>query len=609
MSWTGYILRVNLDAGTCVSEPLNREWAGQYLGQRGLATKYLREEIDPAVDPLDPGNKLIFASGPLTGTMSATGGRYAVVTKGALTGAIACSNSGGKFGAEFKRAGWDMIIVEGRAQEPVYLHIQDGDAVLLPADGLWGQSVWDTETLIRERHQDPQLKIAAIGRAGECGVRYACVINDADRAAGRSGVGAVMGAKQLKAIAVRGTLGVTVNDPEAFMVAIKAARVKLDPNPNRKRLADVGTHAMLDVINAFGGLPTRNNRDVMFEGVPKINAAAVKVPRTTDGRPNLVSTKACFACTIACGRVSTIDPNHFTVADKPHYQRASGGLEFETAYALGAMVGVDDLDAVTYANFVCNEHGMDTISFGATLSAAMELYETGAITDAETGGVALNFGSAEALATMVQQTAKGEGFGVDVGLGAKRLSEKYGHPEFFMGVKGQEFAGYDGRAMPGMALAYATSNRGACHLRASPYASDFATSDLEGKAGIVKETQDERAAVHDSSGICMFTAGALDLDDIAGQLEAACGGGWTGDRLRETGERIWNLERLFNLEAGFTAADDTLPDRILNEPAREGTAKGKTAELGKLLPEYYALRGWDENGVPKAETLSRLGLE
>ena len=600
MSWTGYILRVNLDAGTCVSEPLNRDWAGQYLGQRGLATKYLREEIDPAVDPLDPGNKLIFASGPLTGTMSATGGRYAVVTKGALTGAIACSNSGGKFGAEFKRAGWDMIIVEGRAEAPVYLHIQDGDAVLLPADGLWGQSVWDTETLIRERHQDPQLKIASIGRAGEIGVRYACVINDADRAAGRSGVGAVMGAKRLKAIAVRGTLGVTVNDPQAFMAAIKAARAKLDPNPNRKRLADVGTHAMLDVINAFGGLPTRNNRDVVFEGVSKINAAAVKVPRVSDGRPNLVSTKACFACTIACGRVSTIDPKHFTVAHEPRYRRASGGIEFENAYALGAMVGVDDLDAVTYANFVCNEQGMDTISFGATLSAAMELYET--------GGVALTFGSAEALATMVQQTAKGEGFGVDVGLGAKRLCDKYGHPEFFMGVKGQEFAGYDGRAMPGMALAYATSNRGACHLRASPYASDFATSDLDGKAAIVKATQDERAATHDSAGICMFTAGALDLDDIAGQIEAACGGGWTGDRLRETGERIWNLERLFNLEAGFTAADDTLPDRILKEPAPEGSAKGKTAELGRLLPEYYALRGWDEHGVPKAETLSRLGL-
>ncbi len=352
MSWTGNILRVDLDAGACVSEPLRRDWAAQYLGQRGLATKYLYHEVDASIDPLDPGNKLIFATGPLTGTMSSTGGRYSVVTKGALTGAIACSNSGGKFGAEFKRAGWDMIIVEGRAEAPVYLTIEDGDAALLPADDLWGKSVWDTETLIRERHQDPRLKIASIGRAGECGVRYACVINDHDRAAGRSGVGAVMGAKRLKAIAVRGSRGVAVHDPVAFMAAIKSARVKLDPNPNRKRLSDVGTHAMLDIINAFGGLPTRNNRDVVFEGVAKINAAAVKLPRPGDGRPNLVGTKACFACTIACGRVATIDPDHFTVAGEPRYQRASGGLEFETAYALGAMVGVDDLDAVTYANFV-----------------------------------------------------------------------------------------------------------------------------------------------------------------------------------------------------------------------------------------------------------------
>jgi len=608
MSWSGNILRVDLAAGTCLSEPLRRDWAADYLGQRGLASKYLVEEIDPAVDALDPANKLIFATGPLTGTMSATGGRYSVVTKGALTGAIACSNSGGKFGVEFKRAGWDMIIIEGRAEAPVYLLIEDRHASLLPAADLWGKSVWDTEDWIHQRHQDPGLKIASIGRAGECGVRFACVINDHDRAAGRSGVGAVMGAKRLKAIAVRGTGGVAVHDPGAFMAAIKAARAKLDPNPNRKRLGAVGTHAMLDVINAFGGLPTRNNRDVVFEGVAKINAAAVKIPRRSDGRPSLVGTKACFACTIACGRVATIDPEHFSVAGEARYKQASGGLEFETAYALGAMVGVDDLDAVTYANFVCNEQGMDTISFGATLSAAMELYETGSIGDAETGGVALEFGSAEALVTMVQQTAKGEGFGVDIGLGAKRLSEKYGHPEFFMGVKGQEFAGYDGRAMPGMALAYATSNRGACHLRASPYASDFATAELDGKAGIVVATQNDRAAMHDSAGICMFTTSALDAEDIAGQLEAACGGGWTADRLRLTGERIWNLERLFNLDAGFTAADDTLPDRILKQPAPQGSAKGRTADLSRLLPEYYALRGWDENGVPTAETLHRLGL-
>ena len=509
MGWAGKLLRVDLDAGRCVSEQLNREWAEQYLGQRGLATKYLTSEIDPKVDALAPGNKLIFATGPLTGTMAATGGRYSVVTKGALTDAIACSNSGGKFGGELKSAGWDMIIVEGRAASPVYLFIEDDQAKLLPADDLWGRSVWDIEPAIQARHGIPRVTVASIGRAGEAMARYACIMNDLDRAAGRSGVGAVMGSKKLKAVAVRGTVGVSPHDPQAFMTAVKAGRAKLDPHPNRKRLGANGTHAMLDIMQNFGGLPTRNNQAVQFDGVGKINAAAVKVPRASDGRPNLVSTKACFACTIACGRVATIDPTHPSVAGKPEYQHASGGLEFENVYALGAMVGVDDLDAVTFANFVCNEDGMDTISYGATLAAAMELYEAGAITDSDTGGIALTFGSSEALTEMTALASRAQGFGKELALGARRLCEKYGHPEFFMGVKGQEFPGYDARAMPGMALAFATSNRGACHLRASPFATDISTQDLEGKADIVRTTQDERASTLDSSGICAFAGGVL----------------------------------------------------------------------------------------------------
>jgi aldehyde:ferredoxin oxidoreductase len=608
MGWAGKLLRVDLGAGTCVNEPLNREWAEQYLGQRGLATKYLTAEIDPKVDALEPGNKLIFATGPLTGTMAPTGGRYSVVTKGALTDAIACSNSGGKFGGELKTAGWDMIILEGRAPTPVYLFIDNDQAELLPADDLWGQSVWDAEPAIIARHGLPHVRVASIGRAGEAMALYACVMNDLDRAAGRSGVGAVMGSKNLKAIAVRGSAGVSSHNPETFMAAVKAGRAKLDPHPNRKRLGAIGTHAMLDVMQNFGGLPTRNNQAVQFDGVSKINAAAVKVPRQSDGRPNLVSTKACFACTIACGRVSTIDPTHFSVAGKPQYQHASGGLEFESVYALGAMVGVNDLDAVTFANFVCNEDGMDTISFGATLAAAMELYEAGAVTDADTGGIALNFGSAEALTEMSSLAGRVEGFGKELALGARRLCEKYGHPEFFMGVKGQEFPGYDARAMPGMALAFATSNRGACHLRASPFATDFATQELEGKADAVRTTQDERASTLDSSGICAFAGGVLDLNDVAVHLEGACGGGWTADRLRETGERIWNLERCFNLDAGLTKADDTLPDRMLKTPAPSGPQQGKVAPIAELLPEYYQLRGWDEDGVPTLQTLRRLGI-
>jgi aldehyde:ferredoxin oxidoreductase len=584
------------------------EWAAQYLGQRGLASKYLAEEMDPKADPLSPENRLIIATGPLTGTAAPTGGRYSVITKGALTGAIACSNSGGYFGGELKLAGWDMIIFEGKAPKPVYLWIADDHAELRDAEGfIWGKSVWEAEPLIKARHQDPLIKIASIGRAGENLVRYACVMNDLDRAAGRSGVGTVMGSKNLKAIAVRGTKGVAVEDPKAFLAAATRARDLLGSSEIRDDLAKNGTPAMMDVTQAFGSLPTRNNRDVQFEGAHKIGATAMATRRRTDGHANLVTNKACFACTIGCGRVARMDPTHFAAAGKDRYLAASGGLEYESGYALGPMVGVDDIDAATYANFVCNEQGMDPISFGATVAAAMELYETGAITSAETGGIPYTFGSAEALVNAADLTGVAEGFGKDIGLGAKRLCEKYDHPEFAMVVKGQEFPGYDGRAMQGMALAYATSNRGACHLRADPYEDDFSGGKLEGKAKIVKTTEDQNTAV-DSTGLCAFPMMICGLEEAASQLDAACEGDWTVERLRETGERIWNLERRFNLAAGFTAADDTLPKRILKEAAKSGSGKGKVAELGKMLPDYYEQRGWAPDGVPTTQTLQRLGL-
>ena len=608
MAWHEKILRVDLSKGTCQAEPLNMEWAEQYIGQRGLATKYLSEEMDPKADPLSPGNVLIFATGPLTGTSAATGGRYSVITKGALTNIIACSNSGGYWGGELRLAGWDMILVTGKAEKPVYLNIVDDKAELLDAEGfIWGGSVWQTEAKIKERHQDSRIRVASIGRAGEKLARYACIINDLDRAAGRSGVGAVMGSKNLKAIAVRGNLGVQVKDPDAFHAAVTAARAKLDPSADRAGLADQGTISMLDITQAFGSLPTRNNRDVQFEGSDKIGAAAMVAKRRSDGQPNLINNKACFSCTIGCGRVSKIDPDHFSVAGKERYKTAGGGLEYESVYALGPMVGVDDIDAATFANFICNEEGMDPISFGATLAAAMELYEMGAITDADTDGLKLEFGSAEALVKCAELAGLGEGFGADLGLGSKLLCEKYGHPDLAMVAKGQEFPGYDGRSMQGMALAYATSNRGACHLKADPYGDDFDGGPIEGKAEIVYSSQNAVAAV-DSSGLCLFPMAVWDLGDVASQLDAACGGGWTAERLAETGERIWNLERRFNLDTGLTGKDDTLPKRILKEAAKSGSGKGKVAELAQMLPAYYEIRGWDDEGVPTTQTLQRLAL-
>ena len=616
MAWAKRILRVNLTTGETAIEPLNMDWAEQFLGQRGLATKYLYEETDPACDPLGPDNKLIMTTGPLTGTMASTGGRYSVVTKGPLTGAIACSNSGGYIGAELKAAGWDMIVFEGRSPKPVYLYIRDDQAELMDAAEIWGTSVWDTDRWLHARHQDPLLRVACVGRAAEAGCLYAGVINDLHRAAGRSGVGTVMASKNLKAVACRGTKGVgNIKDPMRFLQASEEGKRVLRENAvTGQGLPTYGTQVLMNVINETGALPTRNMREVQFEGAHSISGEAMHEPRESDGKPNLTTNAACFGCTIACGRISTIDKEHYTIVNKPQYWGNSGGLEYEAAWALGADTGVDDLDALTYANFVCNEDGFDPITFGATVAAAMELYGMGVITDEHTGGLVFSFGSAEVLTRAAEMVATGEGFGKDLALGSKRLCEKYGHPELSMTVKGQEFPAYDPRGIQGMGLAYATSNRGACHLRGYTVASEVLgipekTDPLEsdGKPGLVKAFQDATAAF-DSSGLCLFTSFAWTLDDVAPQLDAACDGEWTTEKLLEVGERIWNLEREYNRKAGITGKDDTLPKRLLEEAANSGPAQGRVNELAKMLPEYYRLRGWSEDGTVTEETRSRLGL-
>jgi len=352
-------------------------------------------------------------------------------------------------------------------------------------------------------------------------------------------------------------------------------------------------------------LPTRNFQEVQFEGYDKIDARAMLKTDQT-GHRNLVTNKACFGCTIACGRIAHIRKDHFTVINRKEYWHASGGLEYETAYAFGPVVGVDDLDACTFAGYLMNEHGMDPISFGVTLAAAMELYEMGAITKDDTDGVELKFGNAEALTIMAEKTGKQEGFGEILGLGSKLMCEKYGHPELSMTVKGQEFAGYDSRALQGMGLGYATGNRGACHLKHDTFDVDMEDQSGAGKAEPCKTSQDWAAAV-DSSGLCVFTSG-LGAEMFAALLDADSEGDWTADRLLISGERIWNLERLFNLAAGLTGSDDTLPERLLKDPAPSGTAKGRVNQLDRMLPEYYQLRGWSEDGQPTAQTLERLGL-
>jgi aldehyde:ferredoxin oxidoreductase len=424
-----------------------------------------------------------------------------------------------------------------------------------------------------------------------------------------------MGSKNLKAVAIRGTLGVKVDDASAFMVAATAAKVVLAENAvTGQGLPAFGTQVLMNVINETGALPTRNHRDSQFEGANNISAEAMAEVRPSDGKTNLITNAACFGCTIACGRVSSIERDHYTVKDRPEYHIASGGLEYEAAWALGAATGIDDINALTFANFICNEQGFDPISFGATVGAAMEMFEDGIITIKETGGIELKWGSAEALTTLAEQCGKAEGFGAEIGLGSKLLCAKYGRPELSMSVKGQEFPAYDARGIQGMGLAYATSNRGACHLRGYTVASEVLgipekTDPLatDGKAGLVKAFQDATALV-DSAGICVFTTFAWSMDDIAPQIDAACEGDWSVENCMSAGERIWNLERKFNLDAGFTGKDDNLPKRLMKDATKSGPAEGKTSGLDKMLPEYYEVRGWTKDGIPSNETLNRVAL-
>ena len=597
--WIGKLLRVDLTKGEWKVEELDQKLAAKFIGGRGLGSKILFDEIDPKIDPFSPNNKLIMATGPLTGTSAPCAGRYMAIAKAPLTGTIGCSNSGGHFGAELKFAGFDLIIFEGKAKEPVYLYIEDGKVELRDAKSIWGKTTHEaTDQILSETDMDA--RVACIGPAGEKLVRYACIINDKHRAAGRSGVGAVMGSKNLKAVVVKGSGSVTVADKEAFKKATLDGFQKIKANPvTSTGLPAYGTAVLVNIINASGVFPTRNFQQSVFEGAEKISGEVL-------AEDILVRNRACFACPIGCGRVVKVT--------NPKYECFGEGPEYESDWSMGACCGIDNLDAIGKGNYLCDILGLDPISAGVTIACGMELFEKGIISSKEVGR-SLHFGDADAMVEMVRAIGYREGFGDVLAEGSYRLAEKYRHPEYSMSVKKQEFPAYDGRGAQGMGLQYATSNRSACHVRGymtspeilgSPVKLDpFETKD---KASWDKIFQDLTAAL-DSSGICLFTTFAIGGPEIAEYLKAATGMEINADELMKIGERIWNLERLFNLKAGLTGKDDTLPERLLKEPISSGPAKGKVVELDKMLPEYYQLRGWDNGGIPTKEKLKELGLE
>ena len=595
-------LRVDLTTGVSVEDELPPEVAREYLGGRGLGVLLALRERLYDVDPLAPENLLIFAPGPLTGTGAPASGRYSVTSRSPLTGTVFDGNSGGNWGTALRRLGLDYLVVAGACDSPSYLLVDAGSSsgagaageaptvTVRPSGDLWGLDVPASLARLRDLHRDCEAGV--IGPAGERGVLFASIVNNRGRSIGRGGLGAVMGAKRLKAVVVAGNGAhrPSVADPERLSFVAYEAEKLLKANPiTSQALPEFGTSVLVNVLDQAGALPTRNFRESRFEHAQAISGESLR-------RDFVQRRAACRGCGIGCARrTSTGD--------------ASGeGPEYESIWALGAACGVGDLRAIVEANYACNRAGLDTITMGSTIACAMELTEGGQIA----GGP--RFGDAAAVVALCEATGRGEGLGKELGQGSARLAAHYGRPELSMSVKSLELPAYDPRGMTGQGLAFATSNRGGCHLRANMLGPEilgvpkmidrFATS---GKAGLLINLQNLNAVL-DSLSVCKFTGFAMKEDYYARLLSAVWGERVEPQELLRIGERIWNAERLFNLAAGFSRADDTLPRRLLEEPVVSGPAAGRVVDLAPMLGEYYIARGWDGDGRPRAAKLAQLGL-
>jgi Aldehyde:ferredoxin oxidoreductase len=590
------LARINLTTGEIRTEELDIELAKKFIGGRGLGTKMLYDEGIATVDPLSSQNKLIYITGAVTGTKSPSSGRYMVVTKSPLTGMIACSNSGGVWGAKLKYAGWEALIVEGKAEKPTYINIEDDKIELLSADEYVGMLSEEIDGALKAVH--PKCSVLNIGPAGEHQSLLAAIMNDKDRAAGRSGVGAVMGSKNLKAITVTSTKNVTeAFDDEAMAAAFKEALGKIRANGvTSAGLPTYGTAILVNIINNTGSFPVNNWQGSYYDKADDTSGETLK-------EKYLVKNSACHRCPIACGRVVNVDG------------KVVGGPEYEPLWAYGGNCGNNDLNAIDKANMLCNEYGLDAISTPCTIAAAMELYQKGYIKPEECEGMPLEWGSSEAIVEWTKRMGEGKiPLAKLMADGSYRLCEHYGHPEISMSVKKQEMPAYDARGIQGIGLTYATSNRGGCHVRGYmispeilglPQQLDRTTT--EGKALWCKIFQDLTAVI-DAMGLCLFTSFAMGAPDYAAILNAGTGTNYTPEELLLVGERIYNIERMFNKAAGMKPEDDRLPKRLTEEPITDGPSKGQVSQINITLPDYYKVRGW-ENAFPTEETIKRLGLE
>jgi aldehyde:ferredoxin oxidoreductase len=611
--YAGRILRVDLTTGKMETQELEDGFAKRFLGGKGLGGKVLYDEVPAKSDPLSPENRVIISNGPLTGT-AAFAPKCSFVTKSPLTGGWLDCTLGGFVGSELRFAGYDALVISGKAQDPVYLWINDEKVELRKAAHLWGKTTHETERTIKKELGDQRIRVASIGPGGENLVRFACITGDLYRQAGRGGVGAVWGSKNLKALAVRGSGKVGLADGPSFAKHTRELNKLL--KEEGETMTTYGTMWLVEPLNDYGMLPTRNFQEAVFEGAEKIDGEAlVKTLKTKNGQ--------CHGCALHCANICDVKESEFGPFQIE-------GPEYETTCLLGSNCGLDDLKAIAYLNLLCDQLGIDTMSTGNAIAFAMECYQRGILTSTDVDGLELNWGNTRTMVELVKRIAVREGVGNVLAEGVARAAKEIGReaPQLAMHVKGMEIPGYDPRGELGMGLAYATADRGACHLRAwTIYEEVMGNLDRfspEGKPMLVVARM-HRKVVMDALGICEMM-GLLPI--FASLLTDAAG--WKVDLLYNrvyeklledfiidegktgVGERVCNLARAFNVREGFGKKDDTLPQRFFTESVPEGPVKGhpiRPGDFDTMLNEYYELSGWDENGVPKREKLLELGLE
>ncbi len=612
----GTNLWVNLTKGTIEKRPVEEEIVKDYLLGAGYLSRILYDMIPPDTDPLSPDNVLGIATGLLTASMFPQASRHVIAALSPLTGVWGESHAAGFWGAELKFAGYDVIIFTGASKSPVYLNIKDDQVDLLDADEIWGTDVFETDDYLRKKH-GRLARTLAIGQAGENLVRFAAIMNDRDRASARSGLGAVMGSKRVKAISVRGTGKIEVADPSNYLKVMDVFHRRMLDNPFTPERARYGTTSLVELMQHIGRLPSYNMKQGVFDGYKKIGGDAIN-------EHYLVKPRADFCCLQRCGR--------YTMVPKGPYKYTGGSPEFETQTSLGSRCGIDNLEAVLFGHHLANQWGMDTISLGGTISWAMEAWENGVITREETGGLDLGWGNHESMIKLIKMIAFREGIGDVLAEGSWRAAQKFGmgSEEYVMTVKKQEIAGQEPRAQKSMGLAAVTAARGADHLYAFPVLDEVGfDDDIKERFGeeylpemadrlspkykglMVAECENFMVMV-ESVGLCKYGTQIppeFYYEDIAKALKLHNDIDMTVEQLRQIGERVVNLNRMFNVRLGVRRKDDQLPRRLTDFPAPVGPSKGQIVELNEMLNDYYVERGWDiDTGMPKVETLERLGL-